>query len=117
MKVLIGLFAVTSAACEVFGTWTVWRSFKRTADVAEQIRKHLIDDAETLDIEANSPREMLGQDSAMNIGLHLTAHRVKTIENLSPIVERLNWDRLTVWGLAAYILGAILGAIAALVAL
>jgi len=115
-QLMIIVLATTSAMAEAFGTMTVWKSFKTTAAVAAEIRRLLISDTDEAEAQAASPGfqwtgEVVGQTSRQVYEM-----RAKLASYLSPILNRLSGDRLTPWGLGAYIAGAGLGLAAAIVA-
>ena len=102
MKTTVIILVVLSAACEIFGTVTVWRSFRKTAKSAGEIKRQLA--------PQTTPA---GAKSEFGTYAQFMTHGNLLIE----VADRLGPDPWTTAGLVAYILGALFGAIAALIAL
>lgn len=95
------VLASVSAACELFGTFTVLRSFRRTAKVADEIKNAL---APSFTVEGI----VIGADSYLNQG--------KLTSLVRSIADKIGWDWWTFAGLLAYIVGAASGLGAAILA-
>jgi hypothetical protein len=93
-------FASLSAACELFGTLTVLRSFWSTAEVAKQIKRAL-DPSQNLS-------DVFSEDTYRQVS--------KLNSLLKSIADQIGWDSWTLAGLVAYILGAGFGLAAAILA-
>jgi len=103
---LILVLAGLSALGELFGTFTVWRSFRRTAKTAKEIR---------LDIERESgvtgTKEELIPTYAdlQSTPLEVAAIKRDYAERIGSIASRLGPDPWTTAGLAGFVLGALFG--------
>ncbi len=102
MKTTVIILVLVSALCELFGTVTVWRSFRKTAKTAADIKRQLA--------PQSTPA---GAKSEFGTYAQFMTHGTL----LNEVADRLGPDPWTTAGLVAYILGAILGALAAIVAL
>ncbi len=115
MKWLIGAMALLSAVCECYGTATVWRSYKLTSQTAQRIYDVLEKQQSADDEEMSDLRSRIG----MKMVLPEEDHRRRTLlqtailTSVSPLLP----NRQSVYGLLAYIFGAIFGLAAALLAL
>jgi|SRR5665213_339103 len=97
---IIGL-ACLAAVCDLFGTFTVLRSFWRTAQVAKEINKALAPSVNVVDI-------FISADTYLNAEKYGT--------QLRSIADKIKWDWWTFAGLIAYFFGTGFGLWAAILA-
>ena len=100
-KDLVIVLSAVSAASELFGTFTVLRSFRRTAKVAEEIRTALAPSVTAMGI-------VIDADSYLN--------QAKLTSLVRSIADKIGWDPWTFAGLLAYVVGAGFGLWAAILA-
>ncbi|MDA8288383.1 MAG: hypothetical protein M0014_07995 [Actinomycetota bacterium] len=104
--VLFGLPCL-SALAELFGTATVWASYRRGARVAFEFRNEVR--AEMAELEGLGVRSVLLAGDG-----HMTPYRVGTLEERfrearTSVADQLEAGWVTTLGLLSYVLGALLG--------
>lgn len=117
MNAAVIALAAASAVCEMFGTVTVWRTYRRSVAAGDRIRSVLQMRIELEDAMARDPRESLYQSMqrwADPVELQRAKDEMRAaIRNAA---EPLKADRWTSAGLAAFVLEAVLGFVAVVVA-
>lgn len=118
MAALIIALTIFAALCEIFGTYTVWKNYDATAKVAEQV----IDQLGKSQISEPPARRAAtdrpyGRMNPAQIAESDANQRRMLREAIGHSMSPLKRNRLSSWGLIAYVLGAILGLVAALLAI
>lgn len=115
-KSIIIVLAIVSGACEFFGTWTVWASFKKTASVATDIKTKLKADSDAQLVESLDVMRRISLVNGGNVADDVDRLRVTNREFLKTLADRLGWNQTTAWGLRAFFAGAFFGVVAAILA-
>jgi hypothetical protein len=118
VKLALIILTVFSAACELFGTLTVWVNYNRTSQaamlvLAEMSRARRADE----DYLANVENRTL---DFINFKRDVQAERAEknfVLTAFTNAMSPLQTSRLTKYGLWAYAIGAVLGLVVALIAL
>jgi hypothetical protein len=118
VRLAIGLLSGFSALCELFGTWTVWVNYDRSSQAAQKVVEEM-ERAQALDAEylADPNNRVL---DLLSVKRDTQAERreknfMRTA--ITSAMSPLKPSRVTKYGLLAYVLGALLGLMAALFAL
>jgi hypothetical protein len=115
-KSVIIVLAIASGACESFGTWTVWKSFKSTASVASDIKKKLENDSIVQLAESKDVGRSLAMGNPRNVDLEVNNLRSAHREYLGHVTGQLEWNSNTAWGLRAFFASVVFGLLAAVLA-
>jgi hypothetical protein len=118
VRLTLGILSGLSAASELFGTWTVWVNYHRTSHAADLVVAEM---ARAKDLED----EYLADPNNRTLDFLSFKRDVQAERNEKNFVRSaftnamspLRPNRVTKFGLLAYVLGAILGLVAALIAL
>ena len=117
MTTLILVLTAAAALCEIFGTYTVWRNYDDAARVAEEVIKQL---GQSQSSEPPPRRSLTdspyGRMSSAQVAQSDANQRRKLREAVGHSMSGLSRNRLSSWGLIAYVVGAIFGMLAALLA-
>jgi drug/metabolite transporter superfamily protein YnfA len=118
MTTLIIALTIFAALCETFGTYTVWKNYDSTAKVAEEVIAQLgSSQLSEPPARRSSTERPFGRLSPAQIAESDANQRRMLREAIGHSMSPLRRNRLSTWGLIAYVLGAILGLVAALLAI
>ena len=115
-KIIIIVMAFGSGACEFYGTWTVWKSFKATETMAKRIKGRIDADALAQSNEAQDVMHQISMAGGQSVAYDLDRIRKANREALREVVEELDGGPKTAWGLRAFFAGAVLGVLTAVLA-
>jgi hypothetical protein len=115
-KFLIIVMAIGSGACEFYGTWTVWETFRATESMAKRIKDRIDADALTQTNETQDVMHQISMASGHSVAFDLDKLRKANREALREVVEELDGGPNAAWGLRAFFAGAVLGVLTAILA-
>jgi hypothetical protein len=115
-KFVVVVLAAASGACEFYGTWTVWKSFRATETMAKRIKDRLDADALAQSNEAQDVMHQISMAGGQSVAFDLDKIRKANREALREVVEELDGGPKTAWGLRAFFAGAVLGVVTAVLA-
>jgi hypothetical protein len=118
MKWAIGSVAFVSAACEFYGTYTVWKSYKLSSGAAQAICD-VFEQAQAADDEyyALPENRFMFESPLQSDPQAMFQYKTMIQTGILSMASPLRPQRATELGLAAYVLGAVLGFVAVLLAL
>lgn len=108
--------ALGSGACEFYGTWTVWKSFKSTETMARRIKERTDADALEQSRESQDVMHQISMAGGQSVAFDLDRVRKANREALREVVEELDGGPKVAWGLRAFFVGAVLGVLTAVLA-
>ena len=116
MKLAIALVAAPAAMCEMFGTWTVWQNYRLTSTAAALIEAEISKVVAREDAVRASPEAHLREFVTSFDAVQQHSRDVFTWSAIATSVSPLLPSKKTEWGLRAFVVGAILGYVAVLLA-
>jgi len=100
-----------SALFDIIGTGTVWKTFLDTSKFADGLSESL-NEAETAEI----PETQITYDGVLNLNSTLAADRERSFTISRSQLRPFRRSKLTEFGLACFIVGAVLGFVAVCIA-
>jgi hypothetical protein len=117
MKWAVGSIAFVSAACECYGTFTVWKNYKLSSWAASKVCEAFEAVQQADDVYFNDPANAVLFDAPFAEPTAVYQQRTFLRSGILSIASSLRPQLSTQLGLAAYVLGALLGFLAVLLAL
>ena len=116
MSTVIAVLLIAATLGELFGTVTVWLTYRRGVRVAEEFRAEVHAEERGLAEMGDGKRMMLAFDDP-GTSFRVTALEDRFRNALRRVADQLEPSAMTTLGLWAFVVGALSGLAAALVAL
>lgn len=116
MTTAIAVLLIAAALGELFGTLTVWLTYRRGVRVAEEFRAEVRDEEQELKAMGDVRRTMLAYDD-VGSSFRVTALEGRFRDARRRVADQLESSAMTTLGLWVFVVGALCGLAAGLVAL
>lgn len=116
MNAVIAALLITATLGELFGTVTVWLTYRRGVRVAEEFRAEVHVEERELEAMGDGKRMMLAFDEP-GTSFRITALEDRFRNARRRVADQLEPSAMTTLGLWAFVVGALSGLAAGLVAL